>query len=192
MLVKGSDQIIPSSGPQRFNIPGHAHEITFSCFKRKPFLDADTPKLYLVDSINSARLNHNFEVWSYVIMPEHIHILIFPKERIYSISGILRSIKLSSAKKVINRLKKANPDSLKMLETGQHKPKYRFWQDGGGYDRNYWTTKEIINQVEYIHNNPVRRGLVKSPDDYYWSSARFWMRGEVGPIKVERECFPVI
>jgi len=54
------------------------------------------------------------------------------------------------------------------LETGLSGRKYHFWQKGGGYDRNYITPKEIIKQVNYIHDNPVRKGLVDGPEEWDW------------------------
>jgi len=53
-------------------------------------------------------------------------------------------------------------------------PSYRFWQRGGGYDRNLVSKQAVLNSIEYIHNNPVRKGLVKSPEDWNWSSAGFY------------------
>ncbi len=125
-------------------------------------------------------------------MPEHVHFLLYPKEETYSISDILKSIKQSSSRQVTDYLKANKPESLKYLETGQAERKYRFWQKGGGYDRNYFTPDEIRKQVEYIHNNPVRRGLVERPEDWKWSSAGFWLTGKTGPVIIERDYFPLL
>jgi putative transposase len=92
---------------------------------------------------------------------------------------------------MVNFLENRNPEALKYLETGLEKPRYRFWQAGGGYDRNYWSTEEIIQRVDYIHNNPVKRGLVEDPCDWPWSSAREWLTGEKGPIPIDRRSFPI-
>jgi len=53
------------------------------------------------------------------------------------------------------------------------KVSYRFWQRGGGYDRNVWEPDTLRKMIEYIHDNPVRRGLVTRATDWPWSSARF-------------------
>ena len=175
-----------SSKYHRFNDPGHAHEITFSCFKRQSFLKSSRAKSFLADSINLARVTYQFDVWAWVFMPEHLHLLIYLKLETYSISDIFKAMKQSSARKMIAFLKKRNPDALKYLETGLDRPKYRFWQDGGGYDRNYWTPNLIRRQIEYIHNNPVRRALVKAPEDWEWSSARQWLHDIEGAIPIEK------
>ena len=176
---------------QRFNIPGYAHELTFSCYKRQPFLKWDLTNEMLAEAIERASDIHKFDIWAYVFMPEHVHLMIFPLDEEYSISGVLRSIKQSVSRKVINRIRKGNPDMLKYLDTGVKHPKYRFWQDGGGYDRNYYDTEEIRKQVDYIHANPVRRGFVDNPVDWKWSSAKDWLSGVEGPCKICLDSFPL-
>ncbi len=175
---------------QRFNIPGQAQELTFSCYKRQPFLKSDRANKMLAEAIERASDVHNFDVWAYVFMPEHIHLMIFPLDEKYSISDILRSVKQSVSRKVINRCKKRNPEMLRHLDTGLRHPKYRFWQDGGGYDHNYYDINEIRKQVDYIHANPVRRRYVDNPEDWKWSSARDWLLGKEGPCKICLDSFP--
>jgi len=149
-------------------------------------------KEFLAGAIIRARDKHDFDLWAYIFMPEHVHMIIFPKREEYSTSEILKFIKQSVSRRIVARLKEKNPRALRQLETGLKQPRYRFWQDGRGYDRNYWSASEIIRQVEYIHHNPVRRGLVEKPEDWYWSSARDWMTGEEGPIRINKESFPVL
>ncbi len=171
---------------KHFNIPGHVHELTFSCYKRQPLLNLDRAYQYLVPAINIARAKHRFALMAYVFMPEHIHLLLFPKGETYSISSILKSIKQSSSRRIINHIREKNPSAMKMMQTGLKQPKFRFWQDGGGYDRNYWSTDEIWNQVNYIHNNPVRRELVDCVTDWKWSSAKDWILDVDGPLKIDK------
>ena len=177
---------------QRFNIPGNAHHLSFSCYRNRKFLNYDRTRKYIVEAINRARDIHQFELWAYILMPEHVHLLIYPKGDDYSISNILKSIKQSTARKAIKYLRDNNSGILKFMETGLKKPAYRFWQDGGGYDRNIRNDKEFLNTVDYIHNNPVRRGLVKHPKEWYWSSARDWLTDQPGPIPIDKESFPIM
>ena len=176
----------------RFNTPGQPHGLSFSCYRNRKFLNYKRTRLYLVDSINKAREKHQFDIWAYVIMPEHLHLLIFPKEDVYSISEILKSIKQPVARRTITYLRKNKPGLLCLLETGLITPKYRFWQDGGGYDRNIRSLDELTRFRDYAHNNPVRRGLVDNPEQWYWSSARDWISGIRGPIKLDKESFPLM
>jgi putative transposase len=177
--------------PVKFNIPGHAHELTFSCFRRLPLLKSRPAKEFLSDSVNAAQIIHNFEVWAYVFMLEHVHLLIYPLSGEYSISDILKSIKQPSSRRTINYWRENKPAILACLETGLKRPRYRFWQDGTGYDRNYYTPEEIRRQVDYIHNNPVKRGLVENPADWKWSSAAYWMKDGPTPVITKRNHFPM-
>ena len=69
---------------------------------------------------------------------------------------------------------------------------YRFWQPGRGYDRNIWTAEELHEKIDYIHANPVRRGLVERPGDWAWSSWRAWELGVDQPIAIDRDSLPAI
>src|SRR5262245_65150708 len=86
---------------KRFNDPGHAHALTFSCFRRQPFLSKARSRRWLIDALDRARDKHRFHVWAYVIMPEHAHVLIWPTEPVYDVSAILNSIKQSVAKRAL-------------------------------------------------------------------------------------------
>lgn len=125
-------------------------------------------------------------------MPEHVHLLIFPKKDEYSISDILKSIKQPVARKTIKFLSKYYPGILKKMETGLKHHPYRFWKDGGGYDRNIRDQVELTRFLNYVHDNPVRKGLVTHPEAWYWSSAADWMSDLEGPISVDKETFPVM
>jgi putative transposase len=171
---------------KRYNIPRHAHGLTFSCYENRPFLESQTACRLLSDSITKASIKHSFDIWAYVFMPNHVHLLIYPRKDEYSISKILHSIKRPMARRMISILKKSNSLNLIYLKTGLSHPEYRFWQDGGGLDKNYWSTGEYLTFVNYIHENPVRKGLVCNADDWYWSSAGYWMSEVEGPIKIHK------
>ncbi|HUU18090.1 MAG TPA: transposase [Sedimentisphaerales bacterium] len=175
---------------RRYNFPGHAHELTFSCYRNRAFLSSDRICQYLTDSIVQAREKYDFDLWAYVFMPEHAHLLICPRKPDYSISQILLSIKQSVSRKAIIYLKKHNPNGLKSLATGQKNRPYHFWQSGGGYDRNITSPQTIINAVRYIHNNPVRRELVASAEQWYYSSIRDWQGTGCGQMPIDFDSFP--
>jgi hypothetical protein len=65
---------------KRYNTPGHAHALTFSCFRRQAFLSKDQSRQWLIEAIDRARQKLHFHVWAYVIMPEHAHLLVWPTE----------------------------------------------------------------------------------------------------------------
>jgi len=176
-----------------YNDIGHAHALTFSCFHRRPFLSKDRSRTWFVEAVDRAQQLHRFHVWAYVIMPEHVHMLIWPTELEYGVSDILSSIKQSVAKRAVLHVRKAAPSFLRQMEDRQPNgaTHYRFWQRGGGYDRNIVEPTTIHWQIEYFHQNPVRRRLCEKAEDWYWSSAADFAGLREGPLRIDRESLPV-
>lgn len=176
--------------PRHFNISNHAHELTFSCYKNSSFLSNGIYCDLLAEAIIRAGNIHRFDFRAYVFMPDHVPLLIWPRENDYSISKILLSLKQPVARKARIYASKNDLASLQLMKTGQTATAFRFWQDGGGYDRNLFSSEALINSVRYIHNNPVRKGLVSHPAQWKWSSFGDWEGISKGPITIDRCNFP--
>ena len=145
----------------------------------------------MIEAIESARIKHAFDVWAYVIMPEHMHLLIFPRRSGYAISPILYAIKKSVANRAITYVIQHSPSFLRQMEYKEPKGiSHRFWQPGGGYDRNLWSESHVWETIDYIHANPVRRGLCAHPNDWEWSSARFYAGKGMGPLTITPDHLP--
>ena len=140
-----------------YNIPGDAHELTFSCFQRLPLLCKDRSRNWFLDSLDKARRHRNFFVWAYVIMPEHVHVLLWPRDPVYEIALIRTALKVPVQRKALAYLRHNAPGFLERLRDEQPNGEvhYRFWQRGGGYDRNANEPATIRAMIDYIHNNPV-------------------------------------
>jgi putative transposase len=159
---------------KHFNHSGHIHFLTFSCYRRMPLLANDLWCSRLAESISRSLDKHDVALWAYVLMPDHVHLLVRPRSEIYDISGFLRSMKNSAAKRILNSLRdqrSAILDELRAKGLGAD-DLYRFWQAGPGYDKNIWTLEKALEKANYCHRNPVARGLVASPEDWKWSSYR--------------------
>jgi putative transposase len=172
-----------------FNEPGHAHELTFTCHGRYQFLAAERTCEWLAASINAARDRFDFALWAYVFMPEHVHLLIYPRRSGYNIAEILKAIKAPVGRQAVAYLEEHAPEWLPRITVQRgSRTERRFWLAGGGYDRNLWETKAIEAVIEYIHANPVRRGLVSRAADWKWSSACWWEqsgRNSLEPDKLD-------
>ncbi|HVZ94183.1 MAG TPA: hypothetical protein VG797_06705 [Phycisphaerales bacterium] len=116
-------------------------------------------------------------------MPEHVHLLCRPDERV-TMKRVLWSIKMSITQRALGRWCRDSSPILNRLKDATGRP--RFWQKGGGFDRNVRDLSEFCREVRYIHRNPVERGLVERPEDWKWSSVRWWM----GRRESELECDP--
>jgi putative transposase len=165
-----------------FNDIGHAHELTFSCYRRYPLLSKDRSRDWFIKALDHARQKWEFDLWAYVIMPEHVHVLLYPRRSDYDIANIRKTIKQIVSRLAIRFLKQNASIWLTKLQVHEAgRTFHRFWQPGGGYDRNIRTAKVAWSAVHYIHNNPVRRELAASPADWVYSSAR-WYEGLDGVI----------
>jgi putative transposase len=175
---------------KHFNNPFEAHELTFSCFQRRPFLARERTCHYLADALTLGRKKHPFHLWAYVIMPEHVHLLVWPHKEYASVEAFLQTVKQSVSRRAMGYLRDRNPQGLQLLEAHQKDNPYRFWQEGPGYDRNILFGKTLLTMVDYIHANPVRRRLIDYPENWKWSSAGDWAETVVGPVRLDKETFP--
>jgi putative transposase len=173
-----------------FNEPGHAHFITYSCQGRFPLLTKDRARQWVIDAIRAARQRHDLAVLAYVIMPEHVHILLFPRQPEYRMERILTDFKRPvswQAKQYLIQSSQTEWLGRLTIREGSQEV-FRFWLAGGGFDKNITTSKSLPEIARYIHDNPVRRGLVASATDWIWSSARFWEG--VRPFPLEMDPLP--
>ncbi len=177
---------------RRFNEAGHAHALTFSCFRRQPFLSKDRSREWFVDSLDKARIQHRFHLWAWVIMPEHVHLVVWPTEEKYSISAFLKTIKKSVSNRAVAFVKREAPAFLKRMEDLQPNGRraYRFWQRGGGYDRNLTEPKTVWSEIDYLHDNPIRRELCRRVTDWNWSSAREVIEPGSGLLRLDLQSLP--
>jgi len=154
------------------NEPGHAHELTFSCYQGYKLLDSDRSRDWLKESLDTARAEFDFDLWCYVFMPEHVHLIVWPRRKVYDIAEIRKAIKEPVSRTAMKYLRRHRRDWLPKLtrQRGQREEQL-FWQSGGGYDRNITEPKTLLSMIDYIHMNPVRRGLVERAIDWPWSSA---------------------
>jgi putative transposase len=160
------------------NEPGHAHELTFCCFHRYAFLKAERTCQWLADAVEKARIELDFALWAYVFMPDHVHLLVCPNRPNYDIRLILQKIKEPVGRQAIKYLRAHAAHWLPRISVQRGtRVEQRFWQAGGGFDRNVVEPDIVLAMIEYIHANPVRRGLVSSAEVWKWSSAG-WYQGK--------------
>jgi len=169
---------------RRYDIPGHLRFLTFSCYQQLPLFKNDAIKDVFVRRLAVVREQQSVGVIAWVIMPEHVHLLIQPKSNDTPMAKILQSIKGPVAQHVILRWQTINAKRVLDRITTPN-GQLRFRQAGGGYDRNVISQHEAEEKIGYIHQNPVRRGLVKQATDWAWSSARWYAGDRDGVVMVD-------
>jgi putative transposase len=171
---------------RRYNEVGQPRELTFSCYRRLPFFSRERTCEWFREALEEARAKFGFQIWAYVLMPDHVHLLVNPGEAAGEMSRFLQAVKEPVARQAIAFLKANAPQWLARLTVREgDRVRHRFWQPGGGYDRNITSVETLRAMIEYIHANPVRRGLVARIEDWEWSSAR-WYAG-IRPVKIEMD-----
>ena len=189
--MPGSQRQVKFRTVRHYDVPDHAHYLTFSCWHRNPFLSVDRTRKWMLESLTRSREIHAFDLWAWVIMPEHVHVLVLPRDGVL-VKELLKCIKQPVAQRAVSWVRGHRPEMLASMRDLQPNGRcnYRFWQPGCGYDRNIFTMKELHEKIGYIHANPVRRGLAAAPGDWPWSSWQAWETGQDLPIRIDRESLP--
>jgi putative transposase len=156
---------------------GHLHEFTFSTYRRLPLLTNDNWRERLARTLEQAGAECRFQLVAFVFMPEHLHVLTCPVDEQPEFGKYLARIKQPFSKQIKEVLTGAHSQLLQQL-TVRERPGTtccRFWQEGAGYDCNLFSRKATLHAIEYIHENPVRRGRCRQAVDWKWSSARYYL-----------------
>jgi len=141
-----------------------------------PLLTNDLWRGKLSESIDRAITKHGYRLAAFVYMPEHVHLLVYPWEDAAGIAQPLRAIKRPYSYRIKQLLIAANSPLLTKLTVHQRPgvETFRYWQEGPGYDRNLTQARTVLWSIDYLHNNPLRRGLCAAAVDWRWSSARHY------------------
>ncbi len=134
----------------------------------------------LIESIKFSQTKKNIKLYAYVLLDNHFHLIVSGD----NLSNVMKSIKSFTAKEIINQLKidqkevYLNHFKINKLKY-KVKSEYQVWQES--YHPQELISDNIIQQkVEYIHLNPVRKGIVTEPEHWKYSSAGFFSTGEEG------------
>src|SRR5437868_4578462 len=157
-------------GLKRFHQSKQSHFITFSCYRRLPRFERERIRDFFVESLERTRERYRLRVFGYVVMPEHVHLLVSEPE-VGVLSTAIQALKVSVAQLAIRRF-------------GQSLAP--FWQKRY-YDHNVRDARSFVIKLRYIHRNPVTRGLCKEPAQWKWSSFRHYASADPGPVEIESE-----
>ncbi|MEW5993695.1 MAG: transposase [Candidatus Zixiibacteriota bacterium] len=158
-----------------------ARFVTFSCYRRLPLLTSEPVIQTLVCELGAVRARHLFRLLGYVIMPEHVHLVIHPRPE-SKLGLVIAEFKSRSAAKIIAGRELVLREVCRTVREGQ--ARYAFWQPRC-YDHNCRTPATVIEKINYCHHNPVKRGLVAEPGDWRWSSYGWYYGREDVPITID-------
>ena len=160
--------ILPSMpwGLKRFQNTGQSHFITFCCYHRRKLLTSPTSMRVFELALERVRRTFGLRIYAYVVMPEHVHVLLSEPDR-QTLADALKSLKQGV--------------SRRLIENAEH-----FWQKRY-YDFNIRDYPQFMEKLRYIHRNPVRAELCERPEDWAWSSFRHYATGCEGTVEIESE-----
>lgn len=166
---------------KRYYGTDHLHFITFTCYHRQPWLASQRRRDLFLKVLEQARERYQFVVVGYVVMPEHVHLLISEPEK-SDPSRAIQAVKQGFARHVLRPVRQQRRKGQAQLFAGEAE---HVWQKRF-YDFNVWSRHKRIEKLRYMHENPVRRGLVLEPEQWTWSSYRSYACGEAGAVKINQ------
>jgi len=159
------------------DLPGYAHFLTFSTHQRRRFLDSGETRDIVLVVLQKCLVTHRAECAGFVVMPDHVHALIFGGES-FKISSFVQVWKKTSSYRIKEFFKRELDRYEQLCPEGCPIWQARF------YDYNVDSDEKLNEKLEYMHNNPVEARLVEYVLDWNWSSARFYERGEAVGVTI--------
>jgi putative transposase len=164
---------------------GGPRSITFSCRHRLPLLGSPKIRDAFAEELAAAVARHPHRLAAWVAMPEHVHLVVAPPMESREVESFLWDFKRALARRVVGRWRNLGAPILHRITDSSGKA--RFWQPGGGWDRAIRDLDRLRDTIEYIHANPVRRGLVERAEQWRWSSYGAWHTDETPIVPVETQ-----
>jgi REP element-mobilizing transposase RayT len=166
--------------------------VTTAAVRHFHLFHQDVIKRIIVDSFHYLRVTRKMKLFVFVVMPNHIHIIVRFSEE-YPLSDVMRDFKKFTARNIFRQFSDAgNSKVLDLLrkEGKRVKQAYKVWEDS--YDaRDIFSIKFLQQKMNYIHHNPCQQhwNLVEAPEQYLWSTAGFYLDEKpcVIPIDDARE-----
>ena len=161
---------------------GHLHFITFTCYRRLPLLRSVRSRNVFAQILGETRDHYGFSLVGYVVMPEHIHLLISEPVKATP-STVIQVLKQRVSRRL--RRKKLRPTGqLHLIFARGADSLPRFWQRRF-YDFNVWSLKKRVEKLHYMHMNSLKKKLVDHPKDWPWSSFSFYSKLKHGLIRID-------
>ena len=177
---------------RRHFAPGQLQFITSSTYRRTKLFDSHRFRCDFVEVLRQFRREAGFLLLGWVLMPEHFHLLIKP-EPAESTSRLMQELKKRTAQRIVSVLTENQGHSwcrkmltdLRLPPTVHTDSRYRVWQRRF-YPYGVYSEKKRLEKLNYMHNNPVKRGLVRSPEEWPWSSFRFYHLNDSSLLSMDK------
>ena len=154
-----------------------AHFITSTIVEWLPVFTSNACREIMVRSLAFCREHKQLRVYAWVILDNHFHAIVAGPE----LSGTIADLKKFTAHEILAQLQRERREWLLnqlAYYRARHKTasQHQIWQEGV-HPQSIPTDEIMLQKLEYLHNNPVKRGLVASPEHWRYSSAHEWLKG---------------
>ena len=166
-------------GLRRIYGGGDFHFITCSCYRRLALLESARRRDLFLQILEQVRKKLRFIVAGYVVMPEHFHLLMSEPQQ-GTPSTVMQVLKQRVARRLLPRKCTRMPKQQELFADDDSP---RFWQSRF-YDFNVYSKRKHAEKLNYMHHNPVKRGLVEKPEQSAWSSFRCYAEGRRGVVRL--------
>jgi putative transposase len=153
-------------GLTRLHHSGQSHFVTFCCYHRRRLFTTDASRQIFESALERVRHSFGLQVYGYVVMPEHVHLLLSEPQK-DTLADALKSLKQGVSRRLIG--------------DADH-----FWQKRY-HDFNIRNYPQFVEKLRYVHRNPMKAGLCERPEDWEWSSFRHYATGCEGRVEIESE-----
>ncbi|MCE5324226.1 transposase [bacterium] len=163
----------------------YPHFVTLTIVRWYPVFISGSYFRIILDSIKHLRESRGLLIHAYVIMPTHVHAIITATND--DLSAIVRDFKRFTARSIENQ---ADGDGNRLLcwifrnSNKDERAQSKVWQDEF-HPEVIYTRDRFMQKANYIHDNPIRKGLAKMADHYYYSSFMAFDRAEMDPIDID-------
>ena len=158
---------------RHYDHDGRARFVTFCTHQDAPILTNTPFRSAVVESILSVCRDGRLRLLGYVVMPEHVHLVVVPPED-GELGPAIGEMKRQSALLIHDLLQRqASPLLSRLSVVRNGVPKFALWKRRC-FDHNCRSEREVWEKVNYCHNNPVKRGLVKQAEGWKWSSYQYY------------------
>jgi putative transposase len=175
---------------RHFDHLGTARFVTFSCYHRYPFLTSETAIRIFLKHFNRMRQRYHIKIYGYVVMPEHVHLVLQPPDdvrlgqtigRLKGVSS--REIRLAEARVAVSSAQDIRHQGpIQVVRDREERD--AFWQRRC-YDHNCRTPESVVEKINYCHLNPVKHGLVNDPAEWCWSSYNWYCGVRNVPLEMD-------
>ena len=166
-----------------FTDKNYAYFVTWAVVNWLPLFAEPAYRQIILDSLNYLRANKHTQLNAFVVMSSHVHVILWPEDGI-NLSDVIRDFKRFTSKEISREAEQQGSEyfikifsDARLVNRAQSISQYQVWQEGS-HPEAIFTEKFAKQKVDYIHLNSIRAGMVKTAEEWPYSSARAYLLGE--------------